>query len=69
MIENGADLNAQNEDKDTALHLALREQHLEVVNELLKHGIDTKIIGYNQKSSSQCAREMGLIDLAGALEN
>jgi len=51
------------------LHLALRENHLEVVNELLRHGINTKIIGYNQASSAQHARKLGLYDLAIALEN
>ena len=69
LLENGADINAQNEDKDTALHLALRENHPEVVNQLLRHGIDTKILGYNQKSSAQRARKLGLTDLAVALEN
>ena len=69
MLQNGADVNAQNEDKDTALHLALREQQIEIVNELVKYGGNTRIEGFNNKNSIQCASDIGLKDISENLKN
>lgn len=68
-MHNGADVNAQNDELDTPLHLALREQHIEIVNELVKCGSNARIEGFKQKNSIQCAKEAGLADVAESLEN
>jgi len=49
--------------------LALKEQHFEVINELVKHGINTRIEGFNNKNSIQLANSIGLVELAQLLEN
>jgi len=49
------------------LHLALKEQHFEIINELVKNGINTRIEGFNHKNSIQFAKDNGLIELAQLL--
>lgn len=39
-IQSGADINAQNEDGDTALHIACRNGHADVAERLIKLGAD-----------------------------
>lgn len=68
MLKSGAYVNAQNDDKDTPLHLALREQHIEIVNELVKHGGNARIEGFNNKNSIDCAHDFGLKDIAENLK-
>ena len=51
MLRNGADVNAQNQDNDTPMHLALNAQHTEVVYQLLRSGGNSRIEGqWNLKS-------------------
>lgn len=69
LLKNGADINIQNDDKDTALHLAIKENHNEIINELIKCGSNPRLIGYNNKSSIQCAKDAGLNSLVKRLEN
>jgi len=45
LLRNGADINAQNVDKDTPMHLALRANRLEVVYQLLSCGGNSRIEG------------------------
>ena len=40
LIEKGADVNAKDEDEETALHLASEEGHLEIVQYLIEKGAD-----------------------------
>src|SRR5258708_20651531 len=40
LIERGADLSAQNEDKETPLHLALRRRQFEVAHRLIERGVN-----------------------------
>lgn len=54
---------------DTAMHLALRSQRIEIVYMLLRNGGNSKIEGFNKKNCIQCAKECGLIDLAETLKN
>jgi len=53
----------------TALHLAIKENHNEIINELIKCGSNPRLIGYNNKSSIQCAKDAGLNALVKRLEN
>jgi ankyrin repeat protein len=54
---------------DTAMHLALRSIHIEIVHMLLRNGGSSKIPGWMKKDCVQCAKEFGLVDLAKALKN
>lgn len=67
LLKAGADVNSQNEDMDTAMHLALRALHIEIVNMLLRNGGSSKIPGFMQKDCVQCAKDLGLFDLAKSL--
>ncbi len=53
---------------DTPLHLALREQRLEIVNVLIKYGCNPRIEGFNKVTGIQCARDCGLHDIAELLQ-
>ena len=56
LLERGADVNAQNTDNETSLHLASRLQLLEMVGLLLKHGADVDVKNSKGKSPLQLAR-------------
>jgi ankyrin repeat protein len=43
LIENGADVNAQDDDGDTPLSNALYQRHMEIIKELIKNGADVNI--------------------------
>lgn len=57
LLELGADVNAQNKDHDTPLHLASQLQLLEVSQLLLKHGANVDLKNSNGKSAFQLASE------------
>ena len=69
LLGNGSDINAQNDDLDTPMHLALRAHRIEIVYMLLRHGGNSRIVGFNNKDCVQCARDIGLGDLAKTLKN
>jgi len=69
LLKSGAEINAQNDDQDTAMHLALRTHRIEIVYMLLRSGGSVQIVGFNNKSCVQCARDSGLADLAKTLSN
>lgn len=69
LLKAGADVNSQNDDRDTPMHLALRAMHIEIVNMLLRNGASSRIPGYAMKDCVQCAREFGLNDLAKSLKH
>ena len=68
LLNHGADVNAQNDDLDTPMHLAIRALHVDIVNILLKHGSNPKIEGYHKKDCIQTAYECNMLDLAETLE-
>ncbi len=69
MLKSGAAINAQNDDMDTPMHLALRAHRIEIVYMLLRHGADARLVGLNNKDCVQIAREIGWQDLAKTLKN
>ena len=69
MLEHKADIDAQNDDKDTPMHLALRASKIEIVNLLLRHGGNPHIKGFHNKDCIESARDLGFVDLANSLEN
>ena len=69
MLRNGADINLQNSDLDTSMHLAIRAQRIEIVYMLLRNGANPRIEGFNRKNCIQCAQDCGLNDLAETLRN
>ena len=44
LIQNGADVNAVNEDKETALHYAAWEGHVDVATLLIQNGVDVNAV-------------------------
>ena len=44
LIQNGADVNAVNESKETALHLASAKGHVDVVKVLIQNGADVNAV-------------------------
>lgn len=69
LLRNGADINAQNEDNDTPMHLALRAHKIEIVYQLLSSGGNSRVIGFNGKDCIECAKDSGFMDLAKILKN
>jgi ankyrin repeat protein len=69
LLEQGADMNAQNDDKDTPMHLALRANRHEIVNLLLRQGASPRIRGFQRKDCIAVALDMGLSDLAHTFES
>ncbi len=69
LLEEGADINAQNEDHDSPMHLALRTNHIEIVYMLLRNGGNSKLKGFNNKDCVECAKDMKMFDLVKALRN
>ena len=55
LLERGADVNAQNKDHETPLHLASRHRLLEVARILVKHGADVDVKNSEGKSPLQLA--------------
>lgn len=68
-MKNGANVNVQNDDLDTPMHLAIKSQQIELVLLLLKSGGNPKIVGFHGKDCVQCAVDCGLLDVAQTLEN
>ncbi len=55
LLERGADVNAQNKDHETPLHLASRLRLHEMARFLLKHGADVNVKNFEGKSPLQLA--------------
>jgi ankyrin repeat protein len=68
-LKSGAEINAQNDDLDTPMHLALRSHRIEIVYMLLRHGADARLVGLNNNDCVQIARDIGWQDLAKTLKN
>jgi ankyrin repeat protein len=69
LIEQNADMNAQNDDLDTPMHLALRANRHEIINLLLRQGANPRIRGFQNKDCIAVAQEMGLSDLVHTFES
>jgi ankyrin repeat protein len=69
LLKNGAEINAQNDDMDTPMHLALRAVRIEIVYMLLRNGGNPKIEGFLRKDCIQTAKDTRLFDLAETLKN
>ncbi len=69
LLKNGAEINAQNDDLDTPMHLAIRAVRIEIVYMLLRNGGNSRIQGFNGKDCIQTARETGFKDMANTLKN
>ncbi|KAN0141633.1 Ankyrin repeat-containing domain protein [Lactarius tabidus] len=55
LLEHGADINAQNKDQETPLHLASRLRLHDMARFLLKHGADVSVKNSEGKSLLQVA--------------
>ena len=68
------DVNGRDDDDDTALHRAVRENHADVVQLLIDVGADIDTRNYNDQSPLDCANDSGAYDIvemlveAGAVE-
>jgi ankyrin repeat protein len=60
LLNHGADVNAQKEDRWTALHLAAFNGHVQVVEVLLKRGADPHARTRKGETSFQLASSLGL---------
>jgi ankyrin repeat protein len=59
LIENGADLNAKNEDYESVLHYAAyKKNNLETIKYLIENGADTNILDYSGRTPLSCAIEI-----------
>ena len=54
LLQHKADCNAQDQDGQTPLHVAVWKQHENVCLLLLQHGADTKINDCNSQSEYSC---------------
>ena len=59
LLENGADLNAQDDDGSTPLHLASSRETVEVVRLLLKYGADVEAVDGSGRTAYQVASDGG----------
>ncbi|WP_342223953.1 ankyrin repeat domain-containing protein [Spiroplasma endosymbiont of Asaphidion curtum] len=67
LIENGANINARNNDRDTPLHSAARNGNFEIVELLLKHGADVNAITKDGRTPLHYATQEGHIDIVKLL--
>jgi ankyrin repeat protein len=67
LIDNGADLNAKNDDGSTALMVAALKGHLEIVRTLLAAGADVSVQDLDQDSALKLAVENGHAELVKIL--
>jgi ankyrin repeat protein len=64
LIEHGANINSQNDDNDTPLHLALTTRGIDVIYLLLRQRCNVFLKGFQDKDCIKTADECGLHDLA-----
>lgn len=69
LLANGAEINAQNDDLDTAMHLAIATQQIDIIYLLLRKGSNVFIKGLNEKDCVEIAIESGYKDLAKYMKN
>ena len=63
LIENGSDINVQEEDKNTALHQAVMIRNTELCKLLLDHGANYEIRGESNLTPLEMAKIMGLDEI------
>jgi ankyrin repeat protein len=67
LIENGADMTAQNKDKETPLHLTVREGQVGVARMLIGHGADMEAQNKNGETPLHLAVREGQLEVARIL--
>jgi ankyrin repeat protein len=68
LVENGADVNAKNNDDDTPLHGAALNGYVDVARFLVENGADVNAKDKNGKTPIDIAREKGHNDIVKLLE-
>ena len=69
MLEHKANINAQNEDKDTPMHLAILTRQIDIIYLLLRKNCDVSIKGYMNRDCIETAEECGLKEIANYMRN
>lgn len=69
LIKKGADINAQNKERQTALHLAAGKDHAEVVEVLIKHGAKLNIQDMDGQTPLFQPSQLGAVDVCMLLVN
>jgi ankyrin repeat protein len=64
LVENGADVNAQNQSGATALMLAAKYNHMKLCKMLVKSGADAKLKTTNKQSAFTIASQYGNYEVA-----
>ena len=67
MIQNGADVNAVDGDKKTALHFAASKGHDDVAKVLIENGADVNAVDYTESTAVHAAVWKGHVDIAKVL--
>ena len=50
LVQSGADVNAVNRDKETALHVAANNGHVDVVKVLVQNGVDVNAVNKDKET-------------------
>ena len=66
LIQNGADVNAVDKDKSTALHIAAENGHVDVAKVLIQNGADVNAVD-DEKDSTSRRSSNGHVDVAKVL--
>ena len=67
LIQNGADVNAVDKNKLTALHIAAKKGHVDVAKVLIQNGADVNAVDKNKFTALHFAAENGHVDVAKVL--
>jgi ankyrin repeat protein len=67
LLDNGADVNAQNADLQAPLHLASHGGHLKVAELLIERGAEVNVRNKSQETPLELASESGQLEVARLL--
>ena len=68
-IANGADVNAKDNDGETALHYAARREYIDVVKVLVENRINVDVKNKNNETAAEIALRWGYHQIAELIEN